>query len=154
MLFLLGQSEPSLARVPFSHVEEADMNKSIVGLLGGVAALVSLNGAQAATPREPGALNVRSYAELLEPIPNAVSLLVADDAARARYRPAGVQIAQYHHHHHHHHHQFGGFGFGGIIGGPRVYSAPDYYGEDCYIRRQVIINRWGERVVRRVRVCD
>jgi hypothetical protein len=27
------------------------------------------------------------------------------------------------------------------------------YGPDCYIRRRVVFNRWGERVIRRVQVC-
>ena len=47
---------------------------------------------------------------------------------------------------HHHHHGFR-FGFG-------IAAPPVYYGGDCYWRRTVHINRWGERVVRRVRVCD
>jgi len=133
------------------------MHKRIAGLLGGVAALATFNGAQAAPSVTPiqNSLNVHSYAKLLDPISNAVPLLIADDAARAQQRSTGVQLAQFHHHHHHHHHhQFGGFGFGGIIAPPPVYVAPGYYGQDCYIRRQVVINRWGQRVVRRVRVCD
>jgi len=131
-----------------------DMHKRIAGLLGGVAALATFNGAQAAASVAPiqGSLNVQSYAELLDPISNAVPLLIADDAARAQQRSTGVQLAQFHHHHHHHHHhhrQFGGFGFGGFIGPP-----PGYYGPDCYIQRQVVVNQWGQRVVRRIRVCD
>jgi hypothetical protein len=127
------------------------MHKRIAGLLGGVAALATFNGAQAAPSVAPtqDTLNVQSYAELLDPISNAVPLLIADDAARAQQRSTGVQLAQFHHHHHHHHHQFGGFGFGAVIGPP-----PVYYGPDCYIQRQVVVNRWGHRVVRRVRVCD
>jgi len=123
------------------------MHKRIAGLLGGVAALATFNGAQAAHSVAPnqGSLNVQSYAELLDPISNAVPLLIADDAARAQQRSTGVRLAQYHHHHH----QFGGFGFGADIGPP-----PGYYGPDCYIQRQVVVNRWGQRVVRRVRVCD
>ena len=135
------------------------MNKRIAALLGGVAAVVAFNAGQAAAASvaagHTGSLNAQSYAELLEPIPNAVPLLMADDAERAQ-RPAQVQLAQYHHHHHHHHHhrQFGGFGFGGIVVRPPVYAEPNYYGGDCYIRRQVVINQWGQRVVRRIRVCD
>jgi hypothetical protein len=134
-------------------VEDVDMNKRIAGLLSGVAGLVTLNAAQAAVsaaPSQTASLYAQSYAELLDPIPNAVSLLIADDAARVQQRPAGVQLAQYHHHHHHH--QFGGFG--GIIVAPPVYAAPGYYGPDCYVQRQVVINQWGQRVVRRVRVCN
>ena len=41
------------------------------------------------------------------------------------------------------------------VGPERSFAAPRaYYGGDCYWRRTVHINRWGERVVRRVRVCD
>ena len=84
------------------------MHKRIAGLLGGVAALATFNGAQAAPFVAPiqGSLNVQSYADLLDPIPNAIPLLIADDAARSQQRSAGVQLVQYHHHHHHHH-QFG-----------------------------------------------
>jgi hypothetical protein len=85
------------------------MDKKIAGLLGAVAALTSMDAAQAATTPAPNpaeALRAASYADLLTPIPNAVALLDADDAARSQ-RPAaeGVQVAQYHHHHHHHHHR-------------------------------------------------
>ena len=52
-----------------------------------------------------------------------------------------------HGHHHHHHGFFPGFG---ITVAPPVYDD----GPDCYIRRRVYINQWGERVVRRVRVCN
>jgi hypothetical protein len=67
----------------------------------------------------------------------------------------------------HHHGGGGGFGpgfvgglaAGAVIGGTPYYGGGYYggpyaYGGDCYIRRQVIINRWGHRVIRRVRVCD
>jgi hypothetical protein len=142
-------------------MEEIEMDKRIAGLLGGVAALASLDAAQAAAPIPPAhrSLAVQSYAELLEPIPNAVSLLIADDAARAQQPSAGVQLAQFrHHHHHHHHHHHGfGFGFGGIVvAPPPVYVEPGYYGDDdqCYIRRQIVIDQYGRRIVRRVRVCE
>src|SRR5450759_937805 len=52
----------------------------------------------------------------------------------------------------------GGLAAGAVIGGGYYgggyYGGPYAYGGDCYIRRQVIINRWGHRVIRRVRVCD
>jgi hypothetical protein len=80
------------------------MDKKIAGLLGAVGALASFNTAQAATPSDPTeVLKARSYADLLEPIPNAMAALKAvDDATDV----AGdkVQVAQYGHHHHHHHH--------------------------------------------------
>lgn len=75
------------------------MDKKIAGLLGTVAGLASVTSAQATT--SPGfnlsdSLQASSYAELLAPIPNAVALLKADDAARAqKTKPReGVQIAQ------------------------------------------------------------
>ena len=42
----------------------------------------------------------------------------------------------------------GGYYGGGYYGGPYA------YGGDCYIQRQAFINRFGHRVIRRVRVCD
>jgi hypothetical protein len=45
--------------------------------------------------------------------------------------------------------------YGGYYGGPYAYGGGPYaYGSGCYIERQVVINRWGHRVIRRVRVCD
>jgi hypothetical protein len=69
-------------------------------------------------------MEVKSYAELLDPIPNAVEKLRIDDLFRAP-APARLIPAQYHHHHHHHHqyhhhhHHFDdGPGIvGGIVGG-------------------------------------
>ena len=45
---------------------------------------------------------------------------------------------------------------GGYYGGPYGYydGGPYAYGGGCYIERQVVINRSGHRVIRRVRVCD
>jgi hypothetical protein len=82
------------------------MDKKIAGLLGAVAALGSLNAAQAAPGPDPTeVLQANSYAELLEPIANAAALLRAVDQARpAPSADANVQVAQYYHHHHHHHH--------------------------------------------------
>jgi hypothetical protein len=93
------------------------MDKTIVGVIGAVTGLASLDGAaQAATAPPPDALPAaRSYADLLDPIPNAVAMLQAADtaaAARAAQQPAGddVQVAQVYigvgHHHHHHHHRY------------------------------------------------
>jgi hypothetical protein len=90
------------------------MNK-IVGLVGAISGLATLDGAQAATVESPNttALNgARSFAELLAPIPNALAVLRAMDAAEAGRtgQEAGtdpnVTLVQYHHHHraHHHHH--------------------------------------------------
>ena len=96
------------------------MKKRMAALLGGTAVLMVMPAAQAAIqaplPGQP--LAASSYAELLEPVPNALEALKTADAAPP---PARVQLAQYHHHHHHHHHHGGGFfpGFaiGAAIGG-------------------------------------
>ena len=62
-------------------------------------------------------------------------------------KPLGHLALWNHHQHHHQHHTGFLFVFG--LAAPHA-----YYGGDCYVRRVVHINRWGERVVRRVRVCD
>jgi hypothetical protein len=50
----------------------------------------------------------------------------------------------------------GGLAVGTAIGArPYYYAGPyayDYGG--CYVRRRVVINRWGQRVIRHIRVCD
>jgi hypothetical protein len=57
------------------------MEKRIAGLLGAVAALGAMNTAQAApTPSTPSeVLRANSFAELLEPIPNAAAVLKTVD---------------------------------------------------------------------------
>jgi len=107
------------------------MKKRMAALLGGTAVLMTIPAAQAsvATPQPSQPLAASSYAELLEPVPNALQALKADDAVP---RPARVQLAQYHHHHHHHHHSgfFPGFAIGAAIGGLMAASPPpppDYY---------------------------
>ncbi len=89
------------------------MEKTTAGLLGVIAGLATMGSAEAASNREPAAIEsmqVASYADLLKPIPNASALLRASDAeltARAAAQPH-VQLVQdyddHHHHHHHHHH--------------------------------------------------
>jgi hypothetical protein len=95
------------------------MDKKIAGLLGAAAALTAANSAQAAAPSaqlEPAA----SYRDLLEPVPNALAMLKAEDAQGTTSQSNGqTQLAEYpwwrryyrhhhhhhlHHHHHHHHH--------------------------------------------------
>jgi len=116
-------------------------------LLSTVAGLCFMGAAQAAPAQSPLPA-AQSYADLLEPVQNADAVLLADDMAHAQAQKPLLQLAQWHHHHHHHHHHHGfRFGFG-------IAAPPVYYGGDCYWRRTVHINRWGERVVRRVRVCD
>ena len=88
------------------RIGENDMDKKIAGLLGAVGALASLNNVQAATPADPTELlKARSFADLLDPIPNAMAVLKAVDEAASK-KDAKVRVAQYydHHHHHHHHH--------------------------------------------------
>jgi hypothetical protein len=84
------------------------MERKIATLVGAAAALAA-GSALAAAPVSPvlaeaPAAVATSYAELLEPIPNAVERLRAANEGAA-------QLAQYrddsgaaHHHHHHHHH--------------------------------------------------
>ena len=84
------------------------MDKKIAGLLGAVGALASVNTAQAAaTPSDPTeALKAQSFADLLEPIPNAMEKLQAvDETQSPKIRTAQLFI-EHHHHHHHHHHGF------------------------------------------------
>ncbi|MGJ4927207.1 hypothetical protein ACQR1I_18340 [Bradyrhizobium sp. HKCCYLS2038] len=110
------------------------MDKKTAALLGAAAAAITAGGAQANTL--PGANasvipQASSYAELLAPLPNALALLQADDAARAQTktneaRADEVKLAEtviirrgrrhYHDHHHHHHHRtvIGIPGVGGV----------------------------------------
>ncbi len=67
------------------------MDKSVIGLLGAASALALVGGAEAAPAGPAEALQpARTYAELLDPIPNASELLRADDQ-----RDASVERAQY-----------------------------------------------------------
>ena len=77
------------------------MDKKLAGLLGAVGALASLDAAHAATTNDPTiTLTARSYADLLNPIPDAAAKLkVADEADGT----ASVRVAENAHHHHHHH---------------------------------------------------
>jgi hypothetical protein len=86
------------------------MDKKIAGLLGAVAALGTLGTSEAAPgPAPSDVLRANSFADLLEPIPNAAALLQAVDESSPA-PPANVEMAQLvvvgrdHHHHHHHHH--------------------------------------------------
>jgi hypothetical protein len=90
------------------------MDKKIVGAIGAIAGLATLDSAAQATPAAAPAqpTGAKSYAELLDPIPNALATLrAADAAARAareqsvRDQAGEVQVAGYRHHHHHHHHR-------------------------------------------------
>jgi hypothetical protein len=97
------------------------MEKTILGIVGAVAGLATVGGAQAATPATQDTSGVpaaRSFAELLDPIPNALAALQAADAAAPAQDEADMKVAQvyigvgHHHHHrryygHHHHHHRG-----------------------------------------------
>jgi hypothetical protein len=89
------------------------MDKKIAGLLGAAAALTTMTGAQASTPApttEPS--QVTSYRDLLDPVPDAVQALQADNArlsAQPKTEVAQISVTVGHHHHHHvriirHHH--------------------------------------------------
>ncbi len=85
------------------------MDKRIAGLLGAAAALTTVTAAQAAAPAQTQATEPTSYRDLLNPVPNAVAALKADEVQTAqKTEEAGneMQVAQvlYRHHHHHHHH--------------------------------------------------
>jgi hypothetical protein len=61
-------------------------------------------------------LQANSYADLLEPIPNAGKVLQAlDEQTPAKPAEANVQLAQYYYHHHHHHHHHGYWRRGAVI---------------------------------------
>jgi hypothetical protein len=83
------------------------MGKKIAGLLGAMVTLGALNAAEAApmpSPAPTDVLSANSFADLLEPIPNAVALLqVVDESGPVSSANENIQLAQYHHHHHHHH---------------------------------------------------
>jgi hypothetical protein len=84
------------------------MEKKIAGLLGAMATLGAFNAAEAApipSPAPTDVLRANSFADLLEPIPNAAALLQAvDESNPAPTANENVQLAQFYHHHHHHHH--------------------------------------------------
>ena len=75
------------------------MEKKIAGLLGAVAALSTLGAAQATpAPAPSDALTANSYADLLQPIPNATKTLQAlDEQAPTKSAEGNVQLAQMHH---------------------------------------------------------
>jgi hypothetical protein len=96
------------------------MEKTVAGIVGAISGLAALGQAQASTPATPNTTDVMaagSFAELLNPIPNARAVLEAIDAAdAARAEPKSeqepnLQLARNHHHHryhhhHHHHHRY------------------------------------------------
>jgi hypothetical protein len=105
------------------------MDKKIAGFLGAVATLGTVGAAQASpvpTPAPGDVLRANSFAELLEPIPNAAALLQAvDESAPAPSANENVQLAQifieHHHHHHHHHHAWRRYAPRVVVVPPRRY---------------------------------
>ncbi len=85
------------------------MDKTLISLLSGASALALLSSqASAAPPADEVSLlqPARSFAELLDPIPNAQVVLRAEIE---RSGPAGekpIVMTQYYHHHHHYHHHY------------------------------------------------
>ncbi len=79
--------------------------KRIIGATA-AAAVTGLVGAPAsAAVDQPVRMQADSFAELLQPIPNATEQLRIADMQAARDAPKLVQVQyQAHHHHHHHHH--------------------------------------------------
>ena len=79
----------------------------------------------------------------------AGTALVTAGSAQAQYRHGGGGFGPGF---------VGGLAAGAVIGGGYYgggyYGGPYAYGGDCYIQRQAFINRFGHRVIRRVRVCD
>jgi len=94
------------------------MDKTIAGLLGAAAALTTLGAAQA-TPAEPSAPPpATSYADLLQPVPDALALQKVDDARQAANPASGeVKLAQVVvvGRHHHHHHRYGRVRGGSVV---------------------------------------
>lgn len=82
------------------------MDQKIVGIVGAIAGLASLDatqGAANAAPNPDALKGAQSYAELLNPIPNALATLRAADSDAARTQVSkDVRVAADHHHHHHH----------------------------------------------------
>lgn len=87
------------------------MHRKTATLVGAAAALATGPGLAATAASGPATPIASSYAQLLEPIPNAVGRLKIADA-NERAQPARLIEAQWngdmhHHHHHHHHHNRG-----------------------------------------------
>ena len=74
------------------------MTKLTAVLLGGAAAVLTLNSAQAPPAARVAQPAAQPYADLLQPVLNAVAALQADEAARAQ-QPT-LQLVQFRGHHH------------------------------------------------------
>ncbi len=88
------------------------MESRIAGMIG-AAALAAVGAAPAAAAPNPEAvLHAGSFAELLQPIPNAsvvlatIHTIATPDSSPWMDSRDGQMMAYYHHHHHHHHHRW------------------------------------------------
>jgi hypothetical protein len=99
------------------------MEKTTLGALGAISSLVALPGfaAVVTTRVEPAVPPARSFAELLDPIPNAVERLKIADEQDSMAQPRLIKAQYYLHHHHHHHHAYV------IVRHYRHYYRPRYY---------------------------
>lgn len=84
------------------------MDKKIVGLLGGAAALATVASAQGASAQTTELPPASSYRHLLDPVSNSMPTLKVDDARQLTEKRGveGTEVAQVslqvgHHHHHH-----------------------------------------------------
>jgi hypothetical protein len=106
------------------------MGTRTVTLITALAATPAL-GAHASPAPSRAVPEANSYADLLQPIPNAVERLRAADAEEMARPPRLIQ-AQYHHHHHHHHsHHHHHNSWGSYYSDP-YYSNPYYSGSYYY----------------------
>jgi hypothetical protein len=81
------------------------METKTLGILGAISSLVVLPGMAVGAPAafQPAVAPAHSFAELLDPIPNAVERLkIADAQDAAKPRLIKAQYNDHHHHHHHH----------------------------------------------------
>ena len=78
------------------------MDKTRLGAAAAISALIALPAAGAAAAPQPAVARAQSFAELLDPIPNAGERLKQADAEESAATPRLIP-AQYSVHHHHHH---------------------------------------------------
>jgi hypothetical protein len=129
------------------------MNRWVQTLLGSTAVAVAWTVPYEIAAAAPVLPPAQSYADLLEPIPNALQRQRANDAWLAQQPAAQIVPVRDHHHHHHHHHHHNGFSF--RLGAPYGYSyAAPYYGPRCHwaLGRPYWDGYQWERP--RIRVCD
>src|ERR1700757_5518594 len=83
---------------------EDNMGIKIAGLLGTMVTLGALNAAEAApipSPAPADVLRASSFADLLDPIPNAAALLQAvDESGSVPTANENIQLHKYYHYHH------------------------------------------------------